>query len=121
MMKRDMDLARDILFKLEDKNNPMEALKYRREGYSDVEVSYHIKLLNEAGLIHAIDASSAAGLTWFAMHLTWEGHEFIELARSDSGWQKSLATAKEKAGGLSFDLIKRLLFKVAEAAIFGGT
>jgi hypothetical protein len=44
------------------------------------EVSYHVMLLHEAGLIHAFDFSGDEFTDWRPAYLTWEGHEFLEAA-----------------------------------------
>ena len=54
-MKRDMDLVRQIL--LDTENIPFlrsgQFYEPKIEGYSQEEVSYHVKLLHEAGYIEA--------------------------------------------------------------------
>ena len=90
-MKRDMDIARNILFAIADCNDPWGPRELHIEGSSDQEVSYHIKLLYQAGLIEAEDASSMGpdGFSWHAGSLTWDGHEFIEAARDDNRWNRT--------------------------------
>lgn len=120
-MKRDMDLARKILLAIEqykDPWGPQESLKI--EGYSDQDVSYHIKLLAQAGLIEAQDVSSMGpdGFCWFPGSLTWEGHEFIEAARDESRWDKTKKVVAEKGGGLVFEILKEALIQGFKSAIF---
>ncbi len=57
-MKRDMDLAREILFEVEKCEDPWGPNEIQIEGYADQLVSYHIKLLYQAGLVEAQDVSS---------------------------------------------------------------
>ena len=54
-------------------------------------------LLDEAGLIEAIDLSSRNGPAWLPQRLTWAGHEFIEASRDESRWHKALNLMKEKS------------------------
>ena len=44
-MKRDMDLARNILFEIEKYSEPNGWTEIKIENYSQEEISYHIKLL----------------------------------------------------------------------------
>ena len=63
-MKRDFDLARTILLAIEANE---EATGHswitlgKINGYSQEQVSYHVRLLNQAELIEAIDLSDNLG------------------------------------------------------------
>ncbi len=85
-MKRDMELIRKILVAMEDhaKTTGLVALQF--DGYSDDEVSYHVKLLADHGLIEATDCSTSYGFCWRARSLRWGGHDFIEAIRDESRW-----------------------------------
>lgn len=119
-MKRDMNLARRILFALEKK--PLNEILSPEDiqDVSEQEVSYHIMLLAEAGLLKTIDGSSASDIYIFASRLTWEGHEFLDAARDDSRWEKAKKMVTEKGGGLAFDVLKEVLIKLMTQAVFGG-
>jgi hypothetical protein len=113
-MKRDMDLVRKILFEIEkcdDPWGPNDSLAI--EGYSTDVVAYHVKMLDQSGLIEAKDVSEMGpnGFKWWAGSLTWEGHEFLEAARDDTRWNKTKKTVSEKAGGLMFEAIKFALIQ----------
>lgn len=107
-MKRDMDLARKILLAIEAHPEPCSwngPLDF--PNYPEKEISYHVKLLKEAGLIEA-NISIAGGETFicFVNSLTWEGHEFLEASRDDSRWEKVKRQIMEKTGSLSFEVLK---------------
>lgn len=121
-MKLDMDLARQILTKLEDDPNAVGQYCYKVsiEGKSAQEISYHVMLLNEAGLVAAIDMSTTGGIDWGATRLTWEGHQFLTAARSDTLWEKAKKLTLEKTGGLAFEFLKTALMKVGTDALTGG-
>ncbi len=57
-MKRDMDLARRILFSIEDYTQPDGWVPLKFDNVSGKVVSYHVKLLYKAGLIEAVDLTS---------------------------------------------------------------
>lgn len=58
-MKRNWDLIRKILLKLEEKADSTSWLESTDiKGYDAKTVAYHYKLLSNAGLIEAIDVSS---------------------------------------------------------------
>jgi DNA-binding transcriptional ArsR family regulator len=85
-MKRDMDLIRRILMDIEESPEATgyQWLDLSIEGHSPEEVSYHVKLLDEAGLIEAEDLTDTAGFDVRPKRLTWSGHEFIDAVRKDT-------------------------------------
>jgi hypothetical protein len=91
-MKRDMDLIRLVMIEIEKNPDPIQPIAIKVPGYSDLEISYHVMLLAEHGFAEAINFSSNDGFEWQAQRLTFEGHEFLDAARSDTIWK----TAKEK-------------------------
>ena len=87
-MKRDMELIRKILVAVEDHPEPDGSVPLRFDGYSDQEVSYHVKLLSDQGLIEATDCRSLQDFSLKARSLTWGGHDFVEAIRDDTRWNK---------------------------------
>jgi DNA-binding transcriptional ArsR family regulator len=77
-MKRDLDLACQILAHLENDPNAdgNGCAEVQIEGREEREISYHVMLLYEDGLVDAQDASDGDGLRWMPMRLTSAGHEF---------------------------------------------
>ena len=110
-MRRDMDLARRIMLELEESDEWLPgAMTY--DDIANELVSYHVKLLCEAGLINAIDTSTNT-LRWEAMTLIWQGHELLDAARDDSRWAAAKATVLGKMGSLSYELLSLKLFELA--------
>jgi hypothetical protein len=110
-MKRDMDLIRELLLKL-------EALPLRRgesvhitpgwegiavPGYDIDQIDYH--LTQEAGLIDEGGMRAAEGIGFRS--LTWEGHDFLDSVRDPKIWAKTKSGALA-AGGFTVDLLKDL-------------
>lgn len=117
-MKRDMDLARKILLAVEEKGGTRGGLDLDIPGHAKDEVSYHVQLLAEAGLLEAQDLSTMHGFEVRPKRLTWNGHEFLEAARNDTVWNRAKEIVKEEGGSIPFDLLKALLFKLA-SGLFG--
>ena len=116
-MKRDMDLIRRVLLEIEESDEWLPgAITY--EEVDDELVSYHVKLLYEAGLIDAIDMSTNT-LKWQARTLTWQGHEFLDSARDDTRWESAKATIFSRIGSLPFDLLKEVLSQIAKGQLAG--
>jgi predicted transcriptional regulator len=118
-MRRDMDLVRQILLKLEEQNeNRAVRLENELEGFDHDSIIYHIMILSEANFINAIDASGARRPYYIAKSLTWQGHEFLDAIRNDTVWNQVKDEVKEKGGSIPFDLLKALALQVA-AKYFG--
>lgn len=108
-MKRNWDLIRKILLKLEEKADSTSWLESSEiKSYDKQTVVYHYKLLKNAGLIEAIDLSTVEERDYAALSLTWQGHEFLDKIRNDSVWNKVKSTVQSKSLDLSFDIIKQV-------------
>ena len=99
-MKRDMDLQRKILLKIEEAK-PFETLwDLSIDGYDKQAVAYHCEMLFDAGYIkeyHGVTADNFDGvLRFYVRDLTASGQDFIETIRDDSIWGKTKKTIKEK-------------------------
>ena len=76
-MKRYMQLIRAILEYVTVKSNGNDLALPEINGYTPDQVSYHVKLCEEAGFLDiVIDASTkqATGI----VRITWQGHEFLD-------------------------------------------
>ncbi|USK91502.1 DUF2513 domain-containing protein [Rossellomorea marisflavi] len=108
-MKRDMELVRKILFSLENSNNTSKWALIQIDGYRPNEVSYHLKLLSQAGLVEAKDLDNGVHSIWVAKSLTWDGHEFLASIDDDTVWAKVKGGIKSKGlelGQISFGVLK---------------
>ncbi len=88
-MKLDPDLVRQILLKVEEFPFDGSFHDVEIEGRTEDEITYHVMLLHEAGLLEALDLSSHSGVCWKPKRLTYNGHQFLDAARSDTVWQKA--------------------------------
>lgn len=70
------------------------------EGYTADQVGYHIWLLGQAGLMIVADVTSvgSSGPVAIPLNLTWEGHDFIAAARSDTTWFARYGKSQERGG-----------------------
>jgi hypothetical protein len=88
-MRLDHDLARILLRKIGELPFDGRFHDVSIEGRSGEEISYHIMLLQEAGLIEATDVGSHDGVCWRPKHLTYAGNEFLSAAESDTVWNNA--------------------------------
>ena len=116
-MRRDMDLAREIVLALEGHDSYTGFQNIGVEGYTEDQVSYHVMLLNEAGLIEAVDLSTMSGVSWKPVRLTWEGHEFLDASRDESRWSKAKSALAKVGGGLAYEVLKDFLISSMKQAV----
>lgn len=110
-MKRDMDLVRAILFCAE-KDEPMAGLV---EMYGNEMVAGHVAILMDAGMVEAAIVPNHVGVPRAAriIRLTWAGHEFLDNARDNAIWKKTLKGIGSKVSSVSFKVLTACL----EAAV----
>ena len=117
-MKRNWDLIRKILLKLEEKADSTSWLQDDEiKGYDSQTVSYHYKLLTDAGLIESIDLSNMSEISYAALSLTWQGHEFLDKIKNESVWNKVKSTVQSKSLDLSFEVIKTVATTLISAML----
>ncbi len=109
-MKRNLQLIRKLLLDIESNSNGFDIVTIDDiEGYSNEQVQYHLALLNEAGLIIAHDASAGDGIHFIPVRLTWDGHEFLDSARNDTIWNKTLHEIGKVTESVALPLLRELL------------
>ncbi len=107
-MKRDMELIRKILFKIEDTVDNTAKHNLTIEGYTMEQVAYHCAILYEGGYIYGYKPQYGSNniYSFCVGRLTWEGHDFLDKIREDTIWNKTKETIKEKGLPLVFDIVK---------------
>jgi DNA-binding transcriptional ArsR family regulator len=107
-MKRDMDLIRAILQKVESCEDPY-GLEHMPEidGYSRPQISYHMKLLSDAGLVEAqtIDEMGTDCADFMLINLTWQGQDFLDAAKDETLWKKAKETVIKPGASFTFDIL----------------
>jgi hypothetical protein len=120
IMKRDMDIVREILFAMEKADFTVNR-DFKLPKREDLEVNYHIGLMVEARLIEGIDVTAHGDpfSMYIPVRITWAGHDFIDAARSDKAWLKVRKSLAGVGGSVSFAMLKQMLEK-AMADILAG-
>ena len=118
-MKRDMDLVRAILLKVEA--TPPEELggKFRMAGDSP-ESREHVSMLIDEGYLEgkALRAEQAnAPVAVVVFRLTWKGHDFLDAARNETTWNKAKSAITEKGGAFTMEILTELLKSFAKAQL----
>ncbi len=107
-MKRDMDLVRGILLKIEDEFVDTEIRNLSVEGYDMQTVAYHCQIMYDAGLLIEYNPIECdQGLLGFIVGgLSWDGNDYLDKIRDNSIWSKTKETITKKGLPLIFDTIK---------------
>lgn len=114
MMKRDLDLIRSVLIAVEKNEDPTALIDPKVEGYNELQISYHIMLMEDAGLIKATDRTAIGVFRWSASHLTWAGHELLDAARQDAVWKEVMGRVNASGDSVPLDLLKKMLLEAGE-------
>lgn len=118
-MKRDMDLVRKILLEATAREGAYVGKNPTIEGYSDDQVAHHVYLMKQGGLVEAADWRLLDGSPPIALltNVTWDGHDFLDAARSETVWNQSMAKARAASVDLSIATLKELLVATAKSAL----
>ncbi|QDS98005.1 DUF2513 domain-containing protein [Adhaeretor mobilis] len=117
-MKRDIDLARELLLDIENRgiDCSMSVLRSGPNQENEERIRYHLRLLIDAGLLKEVDRTST-GIP--CLRLTHDGHELLELARNEGRWRQAKSACQQRIGGLSLSVIRQLLIRSALRPRYG--
>ena len=109
-MKRDMDLIRLILLKIQAEYQSTGLCNLQIEGYEPEVVAFHCKILNERGLISSYKARYADDKIYFFSvgGLTWDGCDYLERIRDNSQWTKIKRIIKGQGLPLIIETVKEI-------------
>jgi hypothetical protein len=110
-MKRDWDVVRKILLKVEELS-PGEWLRsddHEVHGIDNATAGFHMVLLKEAGFVAGSCLDTGQGHICNISRLTWQGQEFLDSIKKDARWEKVKETAQAKGIDLTIDTIKAIV------------
>lgn len=107
-MKRDMDLLREVVLKVEaEHEKPDQSILYQDftselliDGYSASDVEYHLKQALQAELLEGKIGTGH----YIVLGLTPRGHDFADAVRDPLIWRRTRDGAIA-AGGLTLELV----------------
>ena len=116
-MKRDLDLVRQLLLQIEALP-PIPPVQYRIGEVEDPVLLKHLEMLIAAGLVDGKISQShgARGDVITISGLTWEGHEWIEMVRSQDLWNETKSALLEH-GALTYELTKAVAGRLLRARL----
>jgi hypothetical protein len=122
-MQEDMNMMRDILFKIEGSQHPgisPSLLRSLFENYTTEEINYHLKLLKQSNLIDAKQVVNiSSGINWRVDGLTPSGHAFVAAAKNNTLWEKSKSFVIDKVGSIAFTYLSQVLLDKAMKLLKG--
>jgi hypothetical protein len=91
-MRRNMDLIRNLMLKLEAAPMQMGDNVQIAPGYpqisgiegTDGEINYHLELIRDEGLLNCPKGQPMFGIMFTG--LTWKGHDFVDSMRDEKIW-----------------------------------
>ncbi|CAB4159802.1 Protein of unknown function DUF2513 [uncultured Caudovirales phage] len=106
-MKRDLDLCRAIMLRMEAHDHGFAPRDMTFDGYSDEAVGYHCLLLVQARLIEGTkdDGDTSESPTAIPTAITWLGHEFLSAAKDDTVWEKAKKHVIAPGAAVSFAVL----------------
>ena len=121
-MKRDWDVIRKILLKVEDAPAGEGVNLHDFAESERPEVSYNAELLYEVGFVTAsisnqVGKVEARDFTIYRMN--WAGHDFLDAVRSDTIWKKTKKLISSKGGNMTYEVIKSLAIELTRKAVLG--
>lgn len=120
-MKRDMDLVRLILLKIEEEYKSTALINLSIDGYDTDTIAYHCKIMYENGLVSYYRANYAEDEIYIFCvgSLTWDGNDYLDKVRDNSIWKKTKDTITQKGLPLVFETIKTVADAFITAAAEG--
>lgn len=118
ILKRDLDLIRDILLTAE-KAKPEQSISIDqfREGYPDrlEEISAHVELLDRVGFLDATitkELSTRGPRQFFINKIEWSGYDYLDAVRDPGVWSKTQQKLKSVGGSATLEIAKAVAIKI---------
>jgi len=121
-MKRDLDLIRKILLKIEDSTIDEALTNIRIEGYESDEIAYNLSLLKNAEFIEGeilYEMGSVIPSAYVIFGMTWDGHDFLDACRNEGIWVKAKEKIRTIGEEVPLDVIKAVLIDIMTKQLIG--
>jgi hypothetical protein len=117
-MQRNIELIRGILLQLEGHDSGMLPHELEVPGFTTEQVRYHVRIMQQGGLLEDVYAdhfhSAKSTERQVRVLITWQGHEFLDAARSQPLWHKAGAEIRKAGMNATFELMKQVLMNLAK-------
>lgn len=120
-MKRDMDLVRKMLLRVEEADTPLSGYAFLDDEDDLWVIAYHIKIMIQAGLIEGSVGGSVDGKPLCSVSdLTWDGQDFLAAIKSDTIWKKTKEHIGDKVSSATFGVIQGVATRLLEQVVMQG-
>lgn len=120
-MRRDLDLLRNILLRIEELSSGSRFISIR--DFLDLNqdpavISYHLSLLADADMISYSDTAYFQDFPDYDItRLTMYGCEYLDSVRNKGTWQATKTRLKSVGGGAALDVVKALAVAVMKSKL----
>ena len=115
-MKRDLDLVRQLMLQIEALP-AVPPVQYRMGEVEDPVLLKHLEMLIAAELVNGKISHGSRGDVITISGLTWEGHEWIEMVRSQAVWNQTKSELLDRGGAMTYELTKAVASKLLRARL----
>ena len=107
-MKRDMDLVRSILMRVESADSALEIESFFEDSRPANVTLYHLMLMQQRGLVDARFERDMNGTVYggSVFGLTWDGQDFLDSMRDDRVWAKAKKAISSSVGSTTFEVTR---------------
>lgn len=120
-MKRDLDLIRDMLLKIEESGSeisPLSIEDFLKFNADPEVISYHLYLLFDASFINvAYDEPFYNTTNYFVTTLTMHGCDYLDAVRDVGIWHNVKEKLKAVGGPVTLDIVKAVAIKIVGSHI----
>ena len=99
-----MEIVRSILLAVEARNDG-HSYVYEATSVTSPEW-HHVNLLIKAGLLNEVGVTRSSDRR--KVHLTWEGHDYLDAVRDEGIWAKTKNAVAETGGSATLEVLKAL-------------
>lgn len=120
IMKRDLDLIRDILIFIEknakfNENLYLQNFEVLNRPYD--EIAYQLQLLSDVGFIESKEIRAVGVYDCFIKRMTMHGHEYLDSIRNETIWNKTKEKLADIGGNAPLAIIQELAAGITRAVL----
>lgn len=118
-MRRDLDLARDILIQVGEADGPVD-YEELGNGRPAALVAYHCVLMAQRGLLDLGLVRRDSGGDYVILQvngLTWDGEDYLAAIADPGVWKRAKAEAAKVAKSVTFEVLKTAAVLIVEQQI----
>ncbi len=120
-MKRDLDLIRYLMLRIEECDHYNVYLSDLLEGssYAPQLADYNIQLLAEAQYLQLFGFKNTPDnyKNWCIVRLTFTGHDYLDAIRDDNIWNETKSKLLDVGGTVSLEIVKLVAITAIKATL----